>query len=230
MSLPIIFGFNKTSEAGNDKLNFSIFLKGCNLRCPYCMNSKLVVKSDVERIDFSIIKQAIIEEKPEMVMISGGEPILHSYHEISELISTIQNLGCKVGMSTNGLIPERLKEVVLSLSFVALDIKTSRPLVYDGISGCFRSLARVLESKEIIEKFCLDYEIRTTLYPPFINENDIHIIGNLVSYNTKWVLQQFRVTKNMLNDEHIGPYSEEHIREFLEIAKNYTEKASLRYV
>ena len=42
MSLPDIYGFNKSSEAGQNEFAASLFLLGCNLRCPYCMNKKLV--------------------------------------------------------------------------------------------------------------------------------------------------------------------------------------------
>ena len=228
MRIPKIYGFNKTSEAGNDKLNFSIFLKGCNLRCPYCINSKLVFGNDIKSIPFNFIKKAIIKDKPDMIIISGGEPLVTK--NLITIVEKIKKLGCRVGMSTNGILNNELKDIVMLLDYVALDIKTTKPLIYDKITGIFKSLSTVLYSKEIIEKFCLDYEIRTTLYPPFIDENDIHIIGNLVGYNTKWILQQFRVSNNILKNDNVIPYSEDKIVEFLQIARKYTNNAKLRYI
>ena len=64
INLPNIYGFNKTSDAGPDVFAYSIFLGGCNLRCPYCMNSKLVTSlEEVSTIEFDIIKKSIMAIK-----------------------------------------------------------------------------------------------------------------------------------------------------------------------
>ena len=41
MKIPKIYGFNKTSEAGVKVFAPSIFVQGCNFKCPFCFNSKL---------------------------------------------------------------------------------------------------------------------------------------------------------------------------------------------
>ena len=61
--LPDIKGFNKCSEAGIDTFAPAIFLEGCNLCCPYCMNVNLV-KREVENIvDISEVKAYVLESK-----------------------------------------------------------------------------------------------------------------------------------------------------------------------
>jgi hypothetical protein len=77
-----------------------------------------------------------------------------------------------------------------------------------------------------------DYEIRTTLYPPFIDEKALRNIGGIIKEGEKWVLQQFRHTKNMLclDAREVKPYAEKQLKHMLKIAKEFTSNTELRYV
>ena len=58
----------------------TVFLSGCNLRCPYCHNPSLVLLSDKPE---ALSQQALLafldtrRGKLDGVCISGGEPTLH---------------------------------------------------------------------------------------------------------------------------------------------------------
>jgi len=239
MSIPKICGFNKTSEAGVKVFAPSIFLQGCNMKCPYCMNSTLAkckVKSDgvpLEKVD-----RFVEEEKPEMIMISGGEPLLSP--NLSKLINHFRRKGLKIGLSTNGILVGELNKIIPSLSYVALDIKSLDPNLYESITigDDFNPFAYVMQSLNILRKAkynrgVFDYEIRTTLYPPYVNEVTINEIGQILEDGERWVLQQYRPTKKMYDmeaTEGVEPYSYEQFQKLGEIARTYTKEAHSRYV
>jgi len=94
-----------------------------------------------------------------------------------------------------------------------------------NIEKDIKTLDKVLFSYRILSEAKnrgkLDFEVRTTLYPPVVSEDTIVGIGSLLSKNDKWILQQFRHSKNMLdpNCENIPPYTHEDINVLLSIAK-----------
>jgi len=235
--LPNIYGFNKASEIGPDILAPCIFLKGCNLRCPYCMNAKLVKDCNLEPIDLEIVKKYVLEEKSQWVLISGGEPTLTSINALCELVNELRSWGCKVGMSTNGTNPDILTVLLPLLNYVALDFKTIRnddievvPLDRVYTISVLTSLVRLMETKLNNKDF--DFEIRTTLYPHFINEDTIRQIGSTLRKDTTWMLQQFRHSEEMLSEKayDVNPYTNEEVNGIIKIAKEYSCNVRLRYV
>jgi len=239
---PTIYGFNKTSEAGQDTFAISVFLGGCNLRCPYCMNASLVRKSTNKITDIEEIKDYVIKNKVDKVVISGGEPTITNKDQLIDLIKEIKSWGCNVGMSTNGTNTGILVSVIGFLDYVAIDIKATKCEQYEEISfdknlhklsvleSVFLSLSKLVEEKNNRPTF--DFEIRTTLFPPFINKLNIATIGTSIGKQNKWVLQQFRHSKNMLdkNCHDIKPYTENEVKEIMDIAKKYCDNVSLKYV
>jgi pyruvate formate lyase activating enzyme len=236
--LPKIYGFNKASEIGVDVFAPSIFLKGCNLRCPYCMNSSLADGTADKEIDLEEVKKFIEEEKSEWLMISGGEPTCTPLFNLQVLIGEIKSWGCKIGMSTNGSNYRALSHIVEYLNYVALDIKASNIKDYEKISFIENVYEGVLDSRYSLRqnkkyRTNFDYEIRTTLFPPLINENSLAEIGyKIIDKNDKWILQQFRHSQNMLDPacKNIEPYSDERAKGLISIAKQFCNNVSLRYV
>jgi pyruvate formate lyase activating enzyme len=239
MNIPKIYGFNECSEAGPNIFCPVLFLHGCNMACPYCMNSLLAKENEPENIDLvSIdrIKKHVEENKSEMVMISGGEPTNSGEISLKNLIGEIASWGCKVGLSTNGTRPRILEKILPDLSYVALDFKGCAE-TYESIIKYGGKFENVILSKSLLSEYRnkkddFDYEIRTTLYPPFISDDDLKEIGGIIRKDDTWVLQQFRVTKNMLNPncDYIDPYDEKEIENLMNIAKEYSDKVLFRYV
>ena len=137
-------------------------------------------------------------------------------------------------MSTNGTNVDCLREVLKLLDYVALDLKDASEL--RGVTNAnqfvnrVRSQALLAEEKMHRENF--DYELRTTLYPPFIDGKVLKELGQIVREGDKWILQQFRVANNMLSPEayKVKPYDERMLQEMLKIAQGFTSKAELKYV
>jgi len=236
MKIPTIYGFNKCSDAGLDTFAPSVFVHGCNMRCPYCMNKQLVNDyiSEDRLVPIDDVKKYISENKPELIMISGGEP---TYSErLSGLIEKIRSWGCKVGISTNGVYSESLRSILPLLNYVALDIKTSSDKIYQDI-GNKAGIVPIIVSKSLLtdaktKRADFDFEIRTTLYPPFIDKTSLTEIGMLMRGDERWVLQQFRKTDDMLDyrAKEVRPYNNDELKELLDTAKIYTSKVELRYV
>jgi pyruvate formate lyase activating enzyme len=231
--LPIIRGLNKCSEAGLDVFAPSIFLGTCNLRCPYCMNSKLVTDEVTNVVSIEDIKGVVDETKSEWLMISGGEPTCTGRQLLINLLEEIKSWGCKIGMSTNGTNSLKFSHIIQYLDYVAMDIKTSRSkLVYSDIyaMNVMKTIYRLRKTKKHRTDF--DYELRTTLYPYFINENDIKVIGAYLNKDEKWVFQQFRHSKNMIDAScaEVAPYSDEEVQKLITLAKQFCDNVSIRYV
>ncbi len=236
---PQIYGFNHFSEAGPDEFSPSIFLGGCNLRCPYCMNSKLVVDcKSLSVINIEDIKKFVIENKCEWINISGGEITIQKTENLIGLLKEIQSWGCKISISTNGVLTDKIRAIIEHIDYVTIDIKTSEHryhLVcqYNFDQKCFSYVVNSLNVlREQKTKRDFNYEIRTTLYRPLVGVVELNDIGSVINDGEKWVLQPFRKTKNMLNEEsnYIDTYPEEEIENFLSIARNYTNNVSIRTV
>jgi pyruvate formate lyase activating enzyme len=238
--IPPVYGFNETSEMGKNLFAPSIFLGGCNMRCPYCMNSESVLRS-VPEIDLNTVKDHVEEFDCKWIMISGGEPTITKSELLINLFNEVRSWGIeKIGMSTNGTNPDVLKIVLPHINYVAMDLKTASSATYkqystnkkeaenypvDIVKSCV-ALKLALQERDDFE-----FEFRTTLYPDFINKKDIKEIGELAK-NQTWILQLYRKTKFMLDKEaeSVEPYPEEKVQELLELASEYTDKVEIRYV
>ena len=85
----------------------TVFLNGCNFRCPYCHNAELLgdgeeVMTVAGLLAFLRKRQGILEG----VCVSGGEPTLHP--ELPALLGEVRALGYAVKLDTNGYRPEIL--------------------------------------------------------------------------------------------------------------------------
>ena len=92
----------------------TIFLGGCNFRCPFCHNSELIGSeaksefSEEEILSFLRKRKGILEG----VCITGGEPTLSE--DLEAFIRKIRELGYLIKLYTNGYRPEVLKRLVLN--------------------------------------------------------------------------------------------------------------------
>ena len=107
------------------KVACTVFLGGCNLRCPFCHNSELLgqnapqfIMAD-ELFAFLQKRQGLLEAG----CISGGEPTLQP--KLSEFISKIKELNFLVKLDTNGYRPDVLRQLLEDglLDYVAMDVK-----------------------------------------------------------------------------------------------------------
>ena len=114
----------------------TVFLGGCDLRCPYCHNYELAtgaVEPVMEEEEFF----AFLKKRTGLldgVAITGGEPCLH--RDLPAFMRRIREMGFSVKLDTNGTHPAVLREILDErlADYVAMDIKNS-PVKYALTAG-----------------------------------------------------------------------------------------------
>ena len=176
------------------KMACTVFTAGCNLRCPFCHNSRLVIDpekqseySDEEIFAFLKKRAGILDG----VAITGGEPLLQN--DIEEFISRVKELGYSVKLDTNGTFPEKLRSLVDKglVDYVAMDIKNSPELYAEtiGISGY--DISKIKESIAFLLEGKVDYEFRTTVVREFHSVFGMNNLGEMIKGAKRHYLQGF---------------------------------------
>ena len=210
------------------KLACTVFLPGCNLRCPFCHNASLVLPG---RQSFSMTQSELLDflrnrkGKLDGVCITGGEPTL--YRDLPDLLREIRELGFSIKLDTNGTRPEVLRTLMEEnlLDYVAMDIKNS-PQKYAATCGGKDVLEQARESVSILEKSDLPHEFRTTVLHPFHTTDDLTAIGQWLSGTKQYFIQQFVDSGDLLGEGQ--PLSPEEMQNLLQAVRPYIPNAALR--
>lgn len=231
-------GFIKTSLIEYPGKIVSVaFVGGCNFRCPFCQNPDLVLNSqslpsisEKEIIDHLLFKRKWLDG----LVITGGEPMLEE--DLPNFLSKIKKEGFLVEIETNGTNPGMLRDLVGKslVDYLALDIKA--PLEwekYRKAAGIVdeKLFENVKESMRILSKSNIDYELRTTVVPGLVDQEDVISIAERIKGAKKYVLQQF-MPKVTLDKQYgkIEPYSKTQLEEMKEKIANYVELCEIRGV
>ena len=210
------FGLEKVSMNDYPGLVAAVlFIPGCNLRCPYCHNGSLVnapFPEDLVSFDEAAAYLRKRRNVLDSVCISGGEPTL--FPKIEMLIESLQKLGYRVKLDTNGTLPERL--ALLRPDFIAMDVKTS-PQKYRLLGT--EDGERIRQSIEIIKTSGIPHQFRTTVVPGITETDDLDTIAGLTA-GSPWVLHNFR-NGNVLDPAYRNrlPLPD---AEFRELVRRYT--------
>lgn len=212
------------------KMACTVFTGGCNFRCPFCHNASLVIgpeyvplMTEDEFFDFLNKRKGVLDG----VCITGGEPTLQP--DLEEFITKIKALGYAVKLDTNGFLPDKMISLVEKglIDYVAMDIKSS-PSGYGratGIQGF--NLAPIKRSVDFLKKGMVDYEFRTTVVKELHGENEINDIADWLQGDSKYFLQGFEDSGNLINDSLHG-YDENKMQSLLNLLKNRLPKAQIR--
>ena len=199
-----ILGWSKTTLLDYPgQVASTLFLEGCNFRCPYCHNPDLVVhgegngKAPLE-LDAILAYLATYSRMLEGVCLTGGEPLLQP--GLPDLCRQIRRLGLRIKLDSNGSLPERLEALLNAslLDYVAVDIKgppgkiraiarTSMP--EDELIAATEATVRLLQASDV------PYELRTTVVPGLLDEKDLAALGKWLKGGHRYFLQQFRPGK-----------------------------------
>lgn len=161
------------------KIACTVFLGGCNFRCPFCHNSELFMgkpeklMEDEDFFKFLSTRKGLLDG----VCVSGGEPTL--YKNLPEFMARIKEMGFLVKLDTNGYRPEVIKELAQKklVDYIAMDVKNS-PAMYAQTVGLENlDLARIEESLRFLIGGDLDCELRTTLVSQLHSEGSIQDMG-----------------------------------------------------
>jgi len=230
-----IKGFIETSFLDWDgKIVSTLYVAGCNFRCPFCHNSGLIEKpGDYETIPLSRIEGFLLEHKDFLdgICLTGGEPCLHKNRGLFEFLRRLKDLGFQIKFDSNGADPECLKNVVDQklADYIAMDIKGPLDERYDKLSGIKTNLAKIKESIKIIMESGIPYEFRTTVVPGLLQGKDIKDIAEYIAGAEKFVFQQFAAEHTWdENLRSVKPYLREKLEEMVEVARPYVANTLIR--
>ena len=184
------------------KVACTVFLSGCNLRCPYCHNPALVLpeQSNAPGIPESEVFAFLEQRKGKLdgICITGGEPTLQP--ELPGFLEKLRELGYAIKLDTNGTYPGMLKGLLRDgiLDYVAMDIKNS-PQRYAETCGGADVLSWVRASVDLLLDSSIEYEFRTTVCKPLHTEKEMEEIGRWLRGAKRYFLQPFVDTGDLVS-------------------------------
>ena len=208
----------------------TVFLPGCNLRCPFCHNASLVLPREDTPPPMTVDELLSFLDKRrgrlQGVCITGGEPT--HYPDLPDLLRQIHLLGYEVKLDTNGTHPEVLRTILAEglADYVAMDIKNS-PARYAETCGGVDMLEQVKKSAALLMESGIDYEFRTTLAHPLHTAEDMVHIGAWLHGARQYFLQQF-VDSGDLIGTGLSPLSQAEMEAMRQAVLPYIENTTLR--
>lgn len=161
------------------KVACTVFMQGCNFRCPFCHNSQLLTHDakpfmeEGELLAFLEKRRGILDG----VCITGGEPTLCA--GLEDLLRSIKALGYAVKLDTNGSRPAVLRQLVEAglVDYVAMDVKNCPDRYGQTVGVAGVNLSAVEESLRYLIGGAVAYELRTTLVRQLHDEAGILQMG-----------------------------------------------------
>lgn len=196
----------------------TIFIIGCNFRCPFCYSRELVLPEKIkshprilekEIFDFLEKRKGLLEG----IVICGGEPTIHE--DLPDFIQRIKNLGYLVKLDTNGSNPKMLKKLIdeKMIDYVAMDIKGPREK-YDLAAGVKVDIKNIEKTINLLKEDKIDYEFRSTILPQIHTKGDIVKMARWIRGAEVFYLQQFRPEKTIDPEyEKCKPFTKKELKE-----------------
>jgi len=206
----------------------TVFTGGCNLRCPFCHNADLVrhpvkgASMEAEVLEYLAKRRGLIDG----VCVTGGEPLLQP--DLIAFLQKLKDMGYLVKLDTNGMLPQRLAEVLRSglLDYVAMDVKSS-PAGYPVAVGCDVDVAAFEKSIRLIQESGVAHEFRTTAVKGIHTVEDFSEIGRWLGRDELYFIQCFQDSGNLLSGG-CQAFSSAETEELLAAAKAFLPRAAVR--
>ncbi len=185
----------------------TVFLKGCNLRCPWCHNPECISEKtetlrfpgiprtvtygrmmSVEELFADVVEDAdFYRESGGGVTFSGGEPLLQSAG-VGELAKKLREAGIGTLVDTAGCVPwDNFLSVLDFIDTFCYDVKTADGALYENVVRgdrdlVFDNLGRLIEAGK-------DVVVRIPLIPGFNMSAADHekIYGELIKTGARRV-------------------------------------------
>lgn len=226
-----IHGLNKTTLLDYPgRVAATVFLGGCNFRCPFCQNSGLVLDPSSQPVIATEEVLAFLKKRKGIldgVCISGGEPTLEP--DLAAFIREVHNMGYPVKLDTNGSRPLVIKKLAEQglLDKVAVDIKAC-PENYSSLTGLVHpNMDNIKETVEFLLHGSLDYEFRTTVVRELHTETDFIKIGQWIKGAKAYYLQAYKDSENVLQPG-FSSYSFEELSHFRDLLRKTIPLVEIR--
>lgn len=225
----IISGLQKTTLLDYpNRVAATIFLGGCNMRCPFCQNYSLLEHPCCNFKPEEIL--AFLEKRKEIldgVCISGGEPTLHQ--ELPEFLSQIKHLGYDIKLDSNGSKPQVLQSLIEQklVDYVAMDVKGPLTSYSRFCGGDFTDTEAVSHSINLLKSNRIPYEFRTTVAKGLHSREDILALGNLLEHSQTLYLQNF-IPSNDVPDKALQSFTLEELAQMKELLRPFIFHVHIR--
>ena len=212
------------------KVACTVFLGGCNFRCPFCQNTGLVLSPEREAVVPMEEVLGVLRKRRGMldgVCITGGEPTLTS--DLPEFIGRVREMGYLVKLDTNGYRRDVLEKLLENgmLDYVAMDIKSSRER-YAKVAGLpGLDLNRIQRSVEPLMGGNVDYEFRTTVAQGLHTREDIEAVGKWLQGCRRYFLQNYQESDQVMMPVFAG-FSREQLENFRRLLLEYIPEVGIR--
>lgn len=212
------------------RLAATVFVGGCNFRCPFCHNASLVLPEKFgptlpceEFFSFLDGRRG----KLTGVCVSGGEPTLAP--ELPDFLARIKDMGFSVKLDTNGYRPSVLSSLIERslVDYVAMDIKNSTARYGETVGISDFDVKPIFESVQILLSERVEYEFRTTVMRELHTADDVREMGRLCRGAKKYFLQSFRDSGDLIG-EGFTAYSEAEMKTLQKILSEFVSFAQIR--
>jgi pyruvate formate lyase activating enzyme len=227
-----IQGFNKVTLLDYPGLTAcTVFTGGCDLRCPFCHNSPLVL--DPRGAEGYTVEEVLEHLKKRKgildgIAVSGGEPLLQP--DLEDFLRKICDIGdYKIKLDTNGTHPERLASIISEglCDKVAMDIKNSPEKYAQTVGVRNFDVELIRASLSFIMLSGIDYELRTTLVRELHDADSMRGIAEFIRGAKAYYLQNF-VDSGALIGEGMSGFDENQMQRFADIVRDSVESVELR--
>ena len=207
----------------------TVFLGGCDVRCPFCHNVELVVgplptaMEESEFFSFLKKRQGLLDG----VAITGGEPCLRC--DLPEFIARIRELGYAVKLDTNGAHPSMLALLLQEglVDYVAMDVKNSRGKYAQTVGLPSIDLAPIDESIALLKASDIEYEFRTTVVRELHEDADFEEISRWISGAPRYFLQPF-TNRDTVPDQNLTAPDAQDLARYRDIAAHHVQHVEVR--
>ncbi len=228
-----ICGLNKTTLLDYPgHVAATVFLGGCNFRCPFCQNGDLVLKPEGQpAIEKEAVMAFLRKRKGVLtgVCITGGEPTIE--RGLEELIEEIKDIGYLLKLDTNGYCPEVIRKLTEKglVDYIAMDIKNDLKK-YGGTVGIQGiDAGRIMDSIRWIINGKTDYEFRTTVVKELHGREDMSAIGKAIKGAKAYFLQGYQESGGVIAPG-FHAYGKEEMEELAEWVRPFVPNVQLRGV
>ncbi|NJE45897.1 anaerobic ribonucleoside-triphosphate reductase activating protein [Thermococcus sp. GR7] len=146
------------------KVTFTLWLCGCNLKCPFCHNWRIAEGKGC----FELERGAMLEELEvnsfliDYFHVTGGEPLMQ-WTELSSLLASVKALDVPVSLNTNLTLVGPLEKLLNAglVDHIATDLKAPPAALYGLPEEASERLWRLfLRGLELVSNYGLPLELR----------------------------------------------------------------------
>ncbi|MCR5417319.1 MAG: anaerobic ribonucleoside-triphosphate reductase activating protein [Lachnospiraceae bacterium] len=238
----LICGLNKTTLLDYPgHVAATVFLGGCNFRCPYCQNKDLLLHP----ADFAAFtREDVLDHLKKRagilsgVCITGGEPTLNP--DLPDLIKECKTLGYQVKLDTNGTNPDMLIALYEEglIDYVAMDLKAPKedyPRVcgFEGRSDEGDLMDKITRSVSFLmgeaKRDGFDFEFRTTVVREFHDADSFDRIADWIGGAPHYFLQSYEDSDGVLVPG-LHAHDKKELASFIDRIRDRIPSAALRGV